>query len=701
MPMFEASIPKYQEWQVPPASAREDRKLGWLNESCEEGLAWLRSQRGSQDFGRAFATMAGSDGDIPPAEYRSKINPNPLKRNVREVISTMSKLRPMWGYHSDNHDYDAEAEMMNKVCRSIYLEQAYDRSIKNALAWASVTCKGYIRPRFRRDMAGTGEGHIVLDDYGAPSVLPLQLPRDGNIQRAYAITILDEMPIFESHALFPKFQSQLRPSSAKYWYANDAIRKASQGNWMRRAFGAIKRKGDAYEQTDLLIPIRYTYVLDLALNTGDTELPMGDLGASWFYRVPHIGQQINIGEDLRSGTPIYRVANEVDARLYPRRRLLISTDQTILYDGPAFDWDGMVPLVGFGMDDWPWEPLGFSLTHDGYEINESIKKLERIYMDKQMAKGDPSLAFDTNAIPLSDARAVDPYMPRGRYGYDGGASEGAPFTGVVPPEMLKIDSSDLAHLQHLYEVLNQQLAVSDAMALAKMRAVGSMDDLEKIMEVNGPIIEDMSRSMEPPMRDLGMMIKYRVLQYFNTPRVMQYVGPEGISRKTWDYNPAELIPSHLSGEDPESKSRYSPVERAKNFADNLRFFITPNSLHELTQIAMKLALVQLRKANIMIDSQTVAEAFNVPNYGTIEGSTVIEKYQREQEMRLEEMARMKLIAEMLGGGGAGGAGGAGGGPPGSPKPGGGSPEGRPATFNAPPSIQSKDGGTRSTIATSK
>lgn len=697
--MFESSVPNWKDWQAPPAQADESKKLGFLNESCEEGIAWLKNQRGSSDFLKAFATVAGQERDLSNPDYRSRINPNRLKRNMREIIGAMSKLRPMWGYHSDNSAYKQNAEMMNKVSRALYLEQAFDLSISNALAWASTTCKGYVRPRYRRDYCGTGEGNIVLDDYGAPSILPVQLPRNGDLQRAYIVTILDEMPIFEAHAMFPRFQSRIRPSSAKYWYANDAIRNASRGNWMARAFNKIvKTKGDAFEQTDLLIPIRYTYIIDLAINTSDKEVQMGEPDATWSYKVPYLGQKIPTGFDLIRKQATYREANTTDARLYPRRRLMISTDTAILYDGPAFDWHGMVPLAQFGMDDWPWEPLGFSLVHDGYEINEAIKKLERGFMDKQIAKIDPPLAFDQNATPLSDARAVDPYQPRGRYGYDGNASEGAPFGLVAGPDIYQVADVDLKHLEHLYTVLDAQQAVQDAMALAKMRAIGSMDDLEKILEANGPIIEIMSRRMEPPMRSLGVMVKYGILQYMTTPRVMQYVGTDGVTAETMDYDPSKLYPSHLQGENPDhGDSQYTPMERARNLADNLRFFILPNTLHELAQMALKLAKIQLRKAGVMIDSETIASDWNIPNYGTIDGNTVIEKYNREQEMKLEEMVKMKAIAEALGLGGAPGAGG----PPGAPKPGGGQPEGRPASFTAPPTIQSKDSGTRSTISTSK
>lgn len=704
MSLFEESVPQWREWQAPPAATTEDKRLGWLNESCDEGMSWLKSQRGAEDFRRAFDTVSGRDTGLPVADYRSRLNPNRLKRNMREIIGAMSKLRPMWGYHSDNKAYADNAMMMNKVTRAIYLEQMFDRSIKSALAWAGTTCSGYIRPRYRRDMAGTGEGNIVLDDYGAPSILPVQMPRDGNLQRAYAVTILDEMPIFEAHAMFPRYQERLRPSSARYWYANDAIRKASTGNILKRIFGSGGRtRPNESALSDLLIPIRYTYVTDLTINTTSAEIPMGDPDAPWHYRVPALGTDIPIGFDLHTRQIKTRKANETDARLYPRRRLLISTDNVIMYDGPSFDWHGMVPLVRFGMDDWPWEPIGFSLVHDGYEINEAIKTLERGFMDKQIAKLDPPLAFDQNAVPLSDARAVDPFMPRGRYGFDGNAAEGAPFHPVAGENIYKIDQVDMAHLQHLYDTLDSQQAVSDAMALAKMRAVGSMDDLEKVMEANGPIIEDMSRSMEPPMRDLGVMIKYLVLQYMNTARVMQYVGEDGITPEIMDYDPVSLVPSHMEGEDPGESptpkpSRYTQIQRARIFADNLRFFITPNSLHELTQMQMKLSLIQLRKAGIKIDSQTIAEAFSIPNYGSIDGSTVMERFKKEQEMDLEQAARMAAITQEIapqGGGGPPGAGGKGKGA------GGGGPEGRPPSFNAPPSLQTKEGGARTTIATSK
>lgn len=689
----------WRDWQVPPAASSEDRILGFLNESTEEGQIWLRCQRGSGDFRKSLDVLAGRDTSaIKRNTYRSTVNPNPLKRNTREVVGALSKLRPLWGYHSDNKAFKSEAEMFNKVTRAWYLESMADRSVREALQYAAATNRGWIRPLYRRDMYGMGKGDIKLLTYGSPCVLPVQLPSSGNFQEAYAMTILEEMPVAMAHGMFPLFQDRLRPSSSRYWYQNDNVRASSKGNILQRIFGmgGSKRTESDMALSELLVPVRYTYVIDLTINTTGYAIPMGEPGSSWFYTVPFVGQDIPVGKDASTGEKTYRKANENDARLYPRRRLLISTDQVKLYDGPAFDWHGMFPGVSFCMDDWPWEPLGFSMIQDGFGLNDAIREIIRGNMDKISTELDLPLAYDTNAVSMAEARAFDPMQPRARIGFDGTAIEGQPFQPVVPTEVFKVSPESMAMVEWLSKALDRQLAVADAMALAQARTVGSMDELEKILETNGPIIEDISRTMEPPMRDLGVMVKYLIMQYYTTTRVMQYVGADGVAPSIFDYDPASLVPSHLPGEDTTQPSPTNARDRARTFADNLRFFILPNSLHEMSQMVMKLGLIQLRKAGIMIDSQSVAEAWNVPNYGTIEGNTVIDKFRQEKEDELLFTARMQAIAQA-----AGLTPPAPSAPPGAPKPNGAASEGRPPSGNAPPALKSKDNGARSTITESK
>jgi len=703
--MADRGAPPGLEWQAPPAAVRESQKLGWLDDSVAEGGAWLRSQRGYADIPKALNTLAGRDSSGPtgdsPADYRSRLNTNRLKRNVREVVSTLSKLRPLWGYQSDNSAYKSHAEMMNNVTLAWYLESFADRAIRDALQYAAATCRGWVRPVYRRGMGGTGKGDLILLTYGSPCVLPNQLPASGNWQDAYVVHILEEMPVYLAHGMFPTFQDRLRPSSSRYWYQNDGVRQASQGNWLKRAFGlGGARPATDTSLSDSLVPVRFSYIIDLSINTTDRPIPMGEAGASWAYTVPYIGQEIPAGIDLKTGQRITRRANETDARMYPYRRLIISTDRVVTYDGPAFDWHGMFPGVSFSMDESPWEPIGFSLVHDGFEINEAIKKIYRGNMDKISSQLDMSLAYDLNSVNPAEANRFDPMQPRARIGYDGAVNEGAPFQPIVPPEVLKVTPESLKMIEMLEAGMDAQMHINDVAALARMRAVGSMDDIEKVVEANGPTIEDISRSMEPPMRDLGVMVKYGILQNYTTPRIMQYVGVDGITPQVFDYDPASLIPSHLVGESPDGPSIHTAAERARIFADNLRFFILPGSLHEYTQMSQKLALIQLKKSGVIMDSQTIAEAFNVPGYGKIDGSTVLERAAREKEMELEFQARLAMIAASAGLSGAQPPQAASA-PPGAVKPSGAGPEGRPPTNATPPHLASKDGGIRSTISTSK
>lgn len=733
----------FSQWQAPTqvdasGGSNDDLKMGWLRESVEEGQGWLRSQRGYADYQRALDTISGrGDYRARQAGYKSKVAPNRLKRNIREVVGVLSKLRPIWGYHSENSSFKGQAGMFNTVMRAIYLENFYDVRIKDALKYAAATARGWVCPVFRRSMGGTGEGNEELDVFGAPSILPNQLPSNGDFQQAYVMHILDEWPVYLAHARFPRHQQWLTPSSARYWYQNDAVRTASIGNVMNAIFGKAPRRDlNPNAVGDTLVPMCKTYIIDLTVNRTSKPIQMGPKGTSWAYEVPYVGMRIPAGPG-RDGKMTYREANENDARLYPNRRLMIWSDKVICYDGPSFNWHGMFPGISFAPDSWPWEPLGFSMVHDSYEINETLVEIYRGNADKVKVGLNLPIAYDKNAMDSRTAKMLDPMMPHGRYGYDGQAVEPGqlPFQSAIPHEILEIDPESMNFANKLEQLLDSQLALNEMRTLAEMREMGA-DDLEKLTEIHGPIVDEMSRGMEPPMRDLGIMTKFDVMQYYNVPRIISYVGADGVTPVVVDYDPTKIYPSHMPGEFNMKKtgtrrvrsakgvdedvdiyefdhkgaeSQYPAMERAKFMARNLKFYILPNTLHELAQMSQKLALIQLKKSGVKIDSQTCADAFNVPNYGTLDGNTVLEKFASEAKMDLIQALQLKSLAAVIDTAAAQENSGtpppvvppmdpvA---PPGAPGPGGAAPEGRPPTFAEPPQIVPKDGGTRSTISTS-
>lgn len=689
----------FHEWQVPPAVDKngnkiaETRLIGWCSEAIQEGQAWLKMQRGYGDMRKSLDILSGKGG-MELFDYRSRLKTNRLKRNIREIVGALSDIRPLWGYHSDNVAYLPQAEMMNKVVRATYLQNFFDRDIRKALQYAAATCTGYLRPVYKIHPTGLGRGDIQLKAYGSPSILPVQMPADNDIQGAYAVTIVDNDPIWIAHAMWPEFQDRIRPTGSSYWYSQE-MRVPQAGNLFRRIWG--KASSSASGGTELLCEIRYTYINDLAINMTDHDIPMGELGTSWYYVVPFLGKDIPAGKDS-NGFPVTRKATAKDARLYPRRRLIVHTESTILYDGPSWDWHGRVPLVPFCVDDWPWEGIGFSLVRDGYNQQEGIDEIDRGMMDVNRSRLNVSLAFDTNAVSKREAQRFDPMEPRARIGFDGSMVD-KPFSLAIPAEVLEIPAQIPAFRQHLEETMDHQMGIKDIMGLAKARAGGAGDDMNKLMEAQGPIVKDISRTMERSMRDLGEMVKYLILQYYDSARVMRIVGQDGITPETFDYDPTSLIPSHMPGEDPDATSIYNKIDRARRFAETLTFFITPNSLHAITQMSRQLLYLQLYRAQFPIDSRTVAEALDIPNFGNRpDGNTVHDRWMNEQEEKLEMASRLAHLKNSLPGLQP---------PPGAPSPMGpggkqkNPNEGRPPSGHAAPQLKSKDGGTRSTITESK
>lgn len=677
-----------REWQCPPWDAKEARKIGWLNEQCQEGENFNKNQRGYSDWDKGLQIIAGNVTEREILDYRSNVTGNRLKTNVRVAVAGLSAVRP-WGGFQGGKEYAQYALLMNQTTRALYLEGFWDQCIKSGLQWASLTNTGWYRPVYRRNMAGQGHGRVEIDTFGTPSVLPVQLPGDGDYQRAYSVTLLDEKPIWEAHGMFPDFQDRLKPTSSRYWYAS-GIRKASKQNNGRSWWNVFAPRGQSSGATENLIPLRYTTINDLSVNTTGKDIPMGEYGTTWAYNVPSFKSLIPVP----GGTPRPATVNE--ARLYPRRRLIISSETVVLYDGPAFNWHGELDLIPVCLDKWPWEPIGFSMIHDGWTLQSAINTIDRGTMDKIVADLDRPMGYDMNAVSSREANTVDLMQPRQRIAFDGSQVD-KPFSAIAPDDVYRIQPETMVFRKELQADMDYTMQSRDIVELSKARDLGKgMDQLEALISATGPLVKDMSRGMEKSVCGIANQVKYLILQYMDTARLIPYTTEAG-AESVFDYNPSSLVPSHLAGEptvDPDThqaiKSPTSTVDRARKFADNLVFTLTPHSIHEIHQMSYRLMLMQLKQRGYDIAECDILEANDVPEVRRATGSTTQERAYSEKVTKLEEMVKLQKIVESMGLDAAQILGGSGGK----------KPQGRPPSGNAPPQLKQKSDG-RPTITESK
>lgn len=653
-------------WQCPVFEAPDSTKLAFVKRCIAQGIAWQNENCNTASLQKAMDILAGRTGNTLSSKW-AKFTTGDLKRDILEIVETLADIRPYWGYSTDNKSFLAQSDMMSKVAKAIYMESFVDRAIKDALQYAAVSGAGFLYPFYSRSMFGSGDGEFRFVALGQPDVLPIQLPKGKDYQNAYIVTLAIPMGVAEAHARFPEYQAFLKPFSKKKYgrtKGGGTERAYDMNRWrLHKIDGRIEQFCDIY----------YTYVMDLRINYGEIdekgrpildddgnpigkEMPMGQPGTSWFYTVPYVGQQITRFENGRSVT---RPATEDDCRVYPQRRLLITCDEALMYDGPGFDWHGMVPLVPFYLDEWAWEDSGYSLFNGTASTQDAIDDLLRSIYRVAMARAKPGKVYN-NDITTPDkgakltsrqAEAMDPFDPDVTWAVDGDITEPV-MRPPMPEWCYNVPEWVMNVVEFLQNTLQRQLGLDQIKSLEKLQL--NLSDPDKVLDAEGPTVMGTSRSMERGLRDMGEMMKYLIIQYMTTGRMMQYVGADGIAPTVFDYDPSMVIPSHMPGEqtvDSQGEpvaSNMTQYARAKMFAKNLRFFITPHSLHYIAQAQQKLNLLALLGKGVPVDPETIAQQFDLPNWGTIDGTTIKEKVFNWAKEQLTAQADIAKLQQSLG-----------------------------------------------------
>src|SRR5512146_2566505 len=522
---------KSNSYRVPPPDSSQ--LLGFLQEMVTEGEALLKSQRAYKDIDRAIEMMASEEDDKIPKSL-SRVRLNPVKRNINEITATLSNLRPMWGFHTDNKSFEAHANNLNKLILAWWYNAFPDRGIRDALKYAAVEGTGYASPVWERDFWCTGRGDIDIQTYGAKGVIPYQMGRDNDLQRAYAVTLAQEVPIVQAWAMYPQYQDKISPDRQKGTWIREGMKRVQRfiAPALRVAgTGRVNTTGPEYPT----VAIFNAYVLDLSLNDTDHVIPMGEPGTSWYYEVPYIGMDIPTGQFNSGGQLLYRKASWEDARIYPLRRRITWTNGCTLYDGTSYWWHGMVPAVQFKMDDWPFDFLGLSLIRDNITLQDAMIQLLRAMTDSANARLRPPLQYDKDSITKSFMERFDPRQGGQTVGLPLSMSE--PIKTVVDASYYNIPEQTFLLLKEMKGMIDSQMGVNDVSAIAKARQIPSGDSLQKIMEMAGPLMTDHSRNMERSLRQMGEMWKGLAFQFYSTPRKLQILGEDYITPEEWDYDP--------------------------------------------------------------------------------------------------------------------------------------------------------------------
>ncbi len=678
----------------------KDSYLGWSKEVIQQGRTYLRLQP-AFPFIQEGLDLINGELHKTKVQTLSDAKTDLVVRNIKELVASISNVRIIPSFKAEASEFQTAANLLNKTYIAWQGMTFSDRSIRRGWQHALAGGTGYLGIRWEPNHWYRGKGEIIMDSYGPQDILPIGLPRSHDLQKAYCVAVKVETPWHEVVRRYPQYRDLIRPSRENSkGRAGTVVAQA-----VKFASAALRKFGPGSAQENEPAPwpmcdVYHLYIDDDSVNNTGQPILMGEPGTSWEYLVPYIGQEIVQARDPMTGKPT-RISKALpdDCRLYPTRRKIVCTDDVVLTPDPTRQtneyWHGQVPVVQLRGDDWPWGFLGFPLTRCGSYLEKANIELLRGMVDMMNNRLSPSRAYDRNTMSQALAQTINTRIPNQVVGLDFTLA-GEQMRPLLPPEYLNVPQVIPEVMQQNEQRLTHQMGVVDAQALARARQLPSGDSLEHLMDLMGPLIKDQSRNMEYSVTQFGGMWKYCVFQFYNASRMMEMFGPQGVLEETFEFKPGDLLPGIVPGASVDTPQH----ERARKHASNFVFSIAPYSLHELNSISRKLFHLQLTRSGFPIDWWTLADVFDLRNFGKPpmiddpdepgqkrEASTIFEKWLAQQEI----MARFQAAQQPPPG--------AGGGPPGAgaPGPGGGftavhKPTGRPPSGQNPPAMEVKSDG---------
>lgn len=654
--------PRYQndndDFRIPSRSATEDELLEYCNNCIARGLSFLKGQPAYPDIdkGRAIVHAMETYNEAIPDKL-SHVRVPRIKRQIREIVATLANLRPTWDYISNNPSaYESQANVLNKLHRAWFWGEEVDRSIRQALQYAASEGTGYLYLTWEKP-ARSPVGRIKLTPLGALQYIPFQQSMDNKIQNAEVGIVCTEIPVARARRLYkmPNLQPTNRTATN---LVKGGVRELITNvlSPYLRASGPNRRRNS--ESNTPTVNIYHIYIKDDSINTSGKPIRMGEFTAdgkpatNFSYIVPSVGDLIPTGRFLPTSEinpmtqePVLkeetRPADHSDCLLYPTLRLIQCTPDEIIYDGPSMWWHGKIPVVQFRFDDWPWNFLGFSLIRDTWRLEESIVSRLRARDDSTNARLNPALMYDSRMSEEFD-KNFTPRIPGGRIVKPPMTDK--PVELVVPLETYNVSPNVDREIEADEKRLDFLMGVSDIDALMKLKQLPQSDSLDKLLGASSSIIVDLARNMEASIRELGEMWKAMAFQYCTTGERFRLLGEDGITMEDFDFDPGNMIPSHLPGEDPAKPSRASKIERARLHIDTFRFNVVPNSLTQITNITRKMLMMQLwRDKSFPMDPWTFAESMEIPGLGPppLNAPNMIERWKAWMQMYTQEMAELQ------------------------------------------------------------
>jgi hypothetical protein len=576
-------------------SRGDPRVLGWLKEWLQEGDLINRADPSYDNIERAYEYVVGEQksADQRKLKYLPQITINETRKAMQAHVSAITDFEPVVGWKGPP-EAQLQADLLNKYLLAEWITLMLDLDLGDCVKYSLAGGTG--------DLIVDWDPHLPLGGGHAFSArdcrdtLPLRPSYGRSVQSWEGVCFREEHSVNVLKGMYPTKQHLFRAASDSSLgkiagrfrmglsrLLSPADPLDSIGSSATAASSRRLRRG----QTALY----RAYFHDRTRNLTANGIPMGTPGANWAYVA-------------KPGQP-----------LYPRGRLLVATDDALIYDGPNTYFHGLFPFCRLKLWSVPWQFLGVPLFNDLMPIQDGINDtLHDIRLGIQQWI-NPDITYNRNAVSETTMKLMDPRRPGKRVRVTPGY--GDPWTKEQGPnpQILSLSIDLWEKLTTKFESLS---GTANLQALLQLRQMPSADTIEKYYNALTPEIRSEARTVEAFLRDLSEMVKVNYFQFLSKAKRIQILGNAGQSMVDFDFDPNTLVPGLKKG-DP----KYTPEldvdettrdERALFVANQLQFVVAPNSVLAIDATEQKMMRLQLSRMGYY-DFWSLHETLHTPNVG--------------------------------------------------------------------------------------
>lgn len=582
----------------------DPRVLGWLREAVIEGDRINRSdpsfdmaEVGMRYVGGDQGGISGSMGEAPG--YLGRLMINDSRRVTQAHVSALTDLKPLFSYKATNPAFTLQTDLLNRLLVAWWVTQSVDLSLGDCVKYALAAGTGDFLLEWD-PFAGFG-GDVVAHARDFRDTIPWRpSPQQRNIQAWEGLILRESHTVNVMRGLYPEKADLFRATT-------DSLLSTLMGRF-RSVVSRLMTPADdtlsglnaptmsARTRSGEVLLYR-TYLNDRTRNLTHKPIPMGRPGASWAYLVPPGGY------------------------LYPFKRLIVSTPDMQLFDGPNPYWHGQYPVNRLMLWSLPWQFLGRGLLHDLIPLQNAINQSAQDVFLAIRQWLDPSVVYNKGAVSESFMRLFDPRRTGAKIKLNElGAKEGFKKLEGPPPQMIAIA---LDALQRFREMFNDLSGTPNLMQLLELRQLPNADTMQAYWQAMTPELRQEGRQEEIFLRGVAEQHKCLRFQFETNARRVTILGDAGALLDDFDFDPEQMIPAMAPtdpsgaptpGYRPELDATKPRSDRAQAFQKTVVFMIAPNSILAMNAQEKKLITLQGFRMGV-VDFWTYHEVMETPNVG--------------------------------------------------------------------------------------